>query len=262
MNSIFSKYIIPKLKEQGVLHVSLIDPDPIRQSIEEAGQMGKLSAVAGTDLIFIGGSTCFDRSFIDKTILEIKKYTEIPIILFPGSISGLSKYADAALFMSLLNSTNHYYIAGQQALASFTMKSFNMEPIGTAYLIVEPGSGAGWLGDVKLLPRDKPELALGYALAAEYLGFKMIYLEAGSGSEHSVPEKIIGLLKKSLTIPIIVGGGIRTKEVAVSKVIAGADLVVQGTILEETLLKDHGKSLAETIKALKLAGKKKLEQQR
>jgi phosphoglycerol geranylgeranyltransferase len=259
MNSIFSNYILPKIKVEGTLHVSLIDPDPIRQTVKEAGEMGKFAATAGTDLIFIGGSTCFDRSFIDKTILEIKTHTNIPIVLFPGSISGLSQHADAALFMSLLNSTNHYYIAAQQALASFTVKAFNMEPIGTAYLILEPGSGAGWLGDVKLLPRNKPELTLGYALAAEYFGFKTIYLEAGSGSEYSVPEKTIMLLKKSLNIPIIVGGGIRTTEDAIAKVMAGADLIVQGTILEETLLKDQGKSLAETIKAVKLAGKKKLE---
>jgi phosphoglycerol geranylgeranyltransferase len=259
MNSIFSDYIIPKINKQGILHVSLIDPDSVRQTVEEAGEMGRLAAAAGTDLIFIGGSTCFDRSFIDKTILEIKKHTEIPIVLFPGSISGLSQYADAALFMSLLNSTNHYYIAGQQSLASFTMKALKIEPIGTAYLVLEPGSGAGWLGDVKLLPRNKPELTLGYALAAEYFGFKMIYLEAGSGSEHSVPEKTIMLLKKSVNIPIIVGGGIRTTEDAVAKVLVGADLIVQGTVLEETLLTDQGKSLAETIKAVKLAGKKKLE---
>ncbi len=259
MNKIYTDYILPKLKQDGVLHVSLIDPDPIRQTTEEAGEMGRLAVNAGTDIIFIGGSTCFDQSFIDNSILEIKKLTSIPIILFPGSISGISKHADAALFLSLLNSTNHYYISGQQALASFTMKSFDMEPIGTAYLIVEPGSGAGWLGDVKLLPRKKPEISLGYALSAEYFGFKMIYLEAGSGSETSVPEKIIGLIKKNLKIPIIVGGGIRTTENAVAKVLAGADLIVQGTILEETLLKDQGNSLAETIKAVKQAGKKKLE---
>ena len=226
MNRIYTNYILPKLKQDAVLHVSLIDPDPVRQTISDAGEMGRLAAEAGTDIIFIGGSTCFDRSFIDKTILEIKKNTTIPIILFPGSISGISKHADAALFLSLLNSTNHYYISGQQALASFTMKSFDMEAIGTAYLIVEPGSGAGWLGDVKLLPRKKPEISLGYALAAEYFGFKMIYLEAGSGSEVSVPEKIIGLIKKTLKIPIIVGGGIRSTETAVAKVLAGADLIV------------------------------------
>ncbi|MBN2155645.1 MAG: geranylgeranylglyceryl/heptaprenylglyceryl phosphate synthase [Candidatus Lokiarchaeota archaeon] len=258
MNEIYNK-IVQQLQQEGVLHVSLIDPDPIKQTIEDAGKMAKIAAAAGTDIIFIGGSTCFDRAYIDNTILDIKKQCNLPVILFPGSISGISAKADAALFMSLLNSTNHYYISGQQALASFTMKSFDMEPIGTAYLIVEPGSGAGWLGDVKLLPRSKPEISLGYALAAEYFGFKMVYLEAGSGSEATVPESIIRLIKKSLTIPIIVGGGIRTKADAVAIVNAGADLIVQGTILEEMLLKDHGKSLSETIAAIKLAGKKKLE---
>ena len=259
MNSVYTDFIIPKLKQDGVLHVSLIDPDPLRQTVEDGGLMGKLAAAAGTDIIFIGGSTCFDQNFIDQTILEIKKYTDIPIILFPGGISGISAKADATLFLSLLNSTNHYFISGQQALASFILKEYDMEPIGTAYLIVEPGSGAGWLGDVKLLPRKKPELALGYALAAEYFGFKMIYLEAGSGSEFSVPNEIIGLIKKVLSIPIIVGGGIRTTEEALAKVNAGADLIVQGTILEDLLLKDKGKSLTETIKAVKLAGKKRLE---
>jgi len=259
MTRIYEEAILKKIKQEGVLHVSLIDPDPIRQSCEEAGEMARISASAGTDIIFIGGSTCFDRVFIDNTILEIRKNTDIPVILFPGSVSGISSKADAVLFMSLLNSTNHYYIAAQQALASFTVKNFGIEAIGTAYLIVEPGSGAGWLGDVKLLPRNKPEISLGYALAAQYFGFKMIYLEAGSGSNASVPDTIIELIKKNVSIPIIVGGGIRSKEDVIAKVYAGADLIVQGTVLEESLLRDQGRNLKETIKALKFAGKKKLE---
>ncbi len=138
MKKILKDYILPKLKKEGVLHVSLIDPDPSRQSIEDGGKMGKVAAESGTDLIFIGGSTCFDRSFIDKTIIEIKKHTDLPVILFPGSISGISAHADSALFLSLLNSTNHYYISGQQALASFTMKLLIWNPLELHILLLNP----------------------------------------------------------------------------------------------------------------------------
>lgn len=254
----YYKYIQERLKKDGALHATLIDPDELQQSARTSGKMAAYADKAGTDLIFVGGSTCFDQIFINKTIEEIKKNTDKPVIIFPGGINGVSKFADAILFMSILNSRNQYFMTGQQALGAFAVKMANIEPISTAYLIVEPGGTAAWMADVKPLPRNKPKLSAAYALSAQYLGFKMIYIEAGSGVNQSVPNETLTLIKKVVNIPLIVGGGINTKEDAEQKILAGGDIIVQGTFIEKNVLKDEGNSLKEIIDSIKSAGKKKL----
>ncbi|MFX1456362.1 MAG: geranylgeranylglyceryl/heptaprenylglyceryl phosphate synthase [Promethearchaeota archaeon] len=248
------EYIIKKLNSEGALHFSLIDPDPVRQSPNKAAKMAKIAQEAGTDAILIGGSTIFNQGFVDKTILAVKNETDIPIIIFPGGVSNISHHADAILFMSLLNSSDPYFIVGQQALASFTIKSANLEYIPMAYLIIEPGASAGWIGNAKLLPRNKPKLTTAYALAAEMYGFKMVYLEAGSGSE-KIPIEHIATCSQMLNIPIIAGGGVQNKEDAREFVEAGADIIVMGTYLENHILKDNGSSLKLIVKEIKEAGK-------
>jgi phosphoglycerol geranylgeranyltransferase len=248
------EYIIKKINNDGALHFSLIDPDPLRQSPAKAAKMAEYAEDAGTDAILIGGSTVFNQAFVDKTILAIKEKVNVPLIIFPGGISNISQYADAIFFMSLLNSADPYFIIGEQALASYTIKAANLESISMAYLIIEPGASAGWIGNAKLLPRNKPKLTTAYALAAEMYGFKMIYLEAGSGSER-IPKEHIEMCSKILNIPVIVGGGVSNKDDAKSFIEAGADIVVMGTFLENNLLKDNGNSLKEIIKEIKNAGK-------
>jgi len=250
------EYVINKINSEGALHFSLIDPDPLRQSPNKAAKMAKFAEQAGTDAILIGGSTVFNQNFVDKTIITIKEKVEIPIIIFPGGTSNISQYADAILFMSLLNSTNPYFIIGQQALASYTIKTANLEYISMAYLIIEPGGSAGWIGSAKLLPRKKPQLTSAYALAAEMLGFKIVYLEAGSGSER-IPTEHIENCSQILNIPLIAGGGVDNKEDARAFVEAGADIIVMGTFLENHLLKDNGTSLKLIIDEIKEAGKTK-----
>jgi phosphoglycerol geranylgeranyltransferase len=247
------EYIINKINSEGALHFSLIDPDPIKQSPKKAANMAFYAEQAGTDAILIGGSTVFDQRFVDDTIIAIKEKIDLPIIIFPGGISNVSKEADAILFMSLLNSEDPYFIIGQQALASYTVKMANLEPISTGYLIIEPGATAGWIGKAKLLPRDKPKLTVAYSLAAELFGFKLIYLEAGSGSQ-KIPCEIIQLCSTILNIPIIAGGGVTTNEDALSFVEAGADIIVMGSFLENNLLKDDGKKLRSIIHEIKKAG--------
>lgn len=248
------EYIIKKLNSEGALHFSLIDPDPMRQSPKKAAQMAKYAEKAGTDAILIGGSTIFNQTFVDKTILAAKSEIDIPIIIFPGGVSNISPYADAILFMSLFNSSDPYFIVGQQALASFTIKSANLEYISMAYLIIEPGASAGWIGNAKLLPRNKPQLTTAYGLAAEMYGFKMVYLEAGSGSE-KIPTEHIATCSQILNIPIIAGGGVESKEDARAFVEAGADIIVMGTFIENHILKDNGTSLTKIIEEIKDAGK-------
>ena len=237
-------YVINKINSEGALHFSLIDPDPLRQSPNKAAKMAKFAEQAGTDAILIGGSTVFNQNFVDKTIITIKEKVEIPIIIFPGGTSNISQYADAILFMSLLNSTNPYFIIGQQALASYTIKTSNLEYISMAYLIIEPGGSAGWIGSAKLLPRKKPQLTSAYAL------------EAGSGSE-KIPTEHIENCSQILNIPLIAGGGVDNKEDARAFVEAGADIIVMGTFLENHLLKDNGTSLKLIIDEIKEAGKTK-----
>ncbi|NHJ23124.1 MAG: geranylgeranylglyceryl/heptaprenylglyceryl phosphate synthase [Candidatus Lokiarchaeota archaeon] len=248
------EYIINKINNEGVLHFSLIDPDPIKQTPKKAASMAYYAEQAGTDAILIGGSTVFDQRFVDDTIIAIKEKIDLPIIIFPGGISNVSKEADAILFMSLLNSEDPYFIIGQQALASYTVKMANLEPISTAYLIIEPGATAGWIGKAKLLPREKPKLTVAYSLAAELFGFKLIYLEAGSGSQ-KIPCEIIKLCSTMLNIPIIAGGGVANKEDAISFAEAGADIIVMGSFLENNLLKDNGNALKSIIDEIKRVGK-------
>ena len=248
------EYLINKINSDGTLHFSLIDPDPTKQNPTKAGKMAFFAEQAGTDAILIGGSTVFDQRFVDETILAIKEKVSLPIIIFPGGIGNITKEADAILFMSILNSEDPYFIVGQQALASYTVKLANLEIISTAYLIIEPGGTAGWISKAKLLPRKKPKLTAAYSLAAEYFGFKLIYLEAGSGSE-SLPTEIIRLCSNMLSIPIIVGGGVSTKEDARNFVEAGADIIVMGTYFENQILNDDGNSLKAIIDEIKKSGK-------
>ena len=248
------QYIIKKINNEGALHFSLIDPDPLRQSPSKAAKMARFAEDAGTDAILIGGSTVFNQSFVDKTIIAIKNDIHIPVIIFPGGISNVSQHADAIFFMSLLNSADPYFIVGQQALASYTIKTSNLEYISMAYLIIEPGASAGWIGNAKLLPRNKPKLTTAYALAAEMIGYKIVYLEAGSGSE-KIPADHITTCSSILNIPIIAGGGVENKEDARSFVEAGADIIVMGTYIENNLLKDNGSSLKVIIDEIKDSGK-------
>ncbi|MFX1562756.1 MAG: geranylgeranylglyceryl/heptaprenylglyceryl phosphate synthase [Promethearchaeota archaeon] len=247
--------ILSLLKESGVVHFTLIDPDPSKQTSANAAKIARLAEEAGSNAIMVGGSTAF--GVIDETIKEIKKLVKIPIILFPGNISGLSRYADAVFFMSLLNSRNPYWLIDVQALGARYIKAFNLETIAMGYLIVAPGGTAGYIGDARLIPREKSDIALGYALAAQYFGFNLLYLEAGSGAENAVPLPMIEKVAKYLDIPLAVGGGINSPEQAAAIVKAGADIIVQGTIVENTILQDGGNQLRQTIESIHQAKRKR-----
>ncbi len=251
-NSIY-EYIIQKLNKEGALHFSLLDPDPIRQTPKKAAKMAKYAQDAGSDAILIGGSTVCDQSFVDRTISSIKESVELPIILFPGGISNISKQADAILFMSLLNSEDPYFIIGQQAVSCYTIKMANLEHISMGYIIIEPGGTAGFIGRARLIPRNKPKLTAAYSLAAEMFGLKLIYLEAGSGSQ-KIPLEHLNLCSKVLSVPIIAGGGVDNKEDARKFVEAGASIIVMGTFIENNIVKDNGSSLKSIIDAIKTAG--------
>jgi len=242
-------YIVKKRKSHP-LHFTLIDPD--KQKPKDAAKLAKLVEKLGSDAIMIGGSQAAQAIFLDDTIKAIKEVTDLPIILFPSSHAGVSRYADAIFFHSLLNSRSAQYLIEEQMKGSILIKSYGLETLGMAYLIVESGkmTTAEWAGDVKALPRDKPELVVGYALTAKFYGMKLVYLEAGSGAKYSVPEKMIMMAKQAVTNGknsnfVIVGGGIRDAKTAGGKVKAGADIVVTGTVAE-----NNPERLKEIIEAI------------
>ena len=238
------KYLNDTL-ENHKIHMTLIDPD--EQSPEEAVQMAVDAQRAGSDAIMLGGSIT-DQEVLNLTAKALKENVDIPIILFPGNVTGVSKYADAVLFMSLLNSTYPYWITGAQALAAPSIKKMGLETIPMGYLIVEPGGTVGWVGDAKPVPRNKSDLAVAYALAAEFFGMRVIYLEAGSGADSHIPLDFIMKVKKLTNMMVIVGGGIRTAEDARKVRDAGADIIITGTVVEET--EDTYKKIKELTDAI------------
>jgi phosphoglycerol geranylgeranyltransferase len=237
--------ILNKVKKKK-LHFALLDPD--KQEPEKAGEIAITAEKAGSAAIMVGGSTIFSQEQVDETVKAIKKYSKLPVILFPSCAKYLSKYADAIFFMSLLNSRNLNFVIREHIKGAPFIKYSGIEPISMGYVIVEPGMTAGKVGEVDLIGKNDIETAIGYALSAQYLGMNMFYLEAGSGAPNPVSDEMISAVKKSIDIPLIVGGGIRSPRVAAQKANAGADIVVTGTKLEQE--KNVKKTLADLIKAI------------
>ncbi|NOZ77174.1 MAG: geranylgeranylglyceryl/heptaprenylglyceryl phosphate synthase [Euryarchaeota archaeon] len=240
------EYLTSKSRE-GTIHLTLLDPD--KQTPEEGAAMARAAVDGGTHGIMVGGSVGISQGPLDGTIKAIKEEVELPVILFPGDISGISKYADAIFFMSLLNSRNPYYITGAQALGAPMVKRAGIEAIPMGYIIVEPGGVVGYVGDARLVPRDRGEVAAAYSLAAQYMGMKLVYLEAGSGAESHVPVEMIAAVKSLVDIPVIVGGGIRNREDASRVAGAGADIVVTGTVVEDA--EDIKEKISDIIRGLR-----------
>lgn len=233
---------IRKQVQRKKLHFALLDPD--KQTPELAGKIAQIVTDAGSSAIMVGGSTLLSQQQVDSTVQAIKKHSELPVILFPSGAKFLSKYADAVFFMSLLNSNNLGYVIREHVKGAPFVKYSGLEPISMGYVIVEPGMTAGRIGQADLIKRDDAKTAVGYALASEYLGMNFFYIEAGSGAPNPVPNEMIQAVKHNVSIPLLVGGGIRTPESALEKVQAGADIVVTGTAIEKD------KKFKETLTAI------------
>jgi len=231
---------------RGAGFIVLLDPD--RNSLEEMILFAQTCEAEGVDALLIGSSILFSSKF-DNIVGSIKQAVKIPIILFPGSGRQLSGSADALLFMSVISGRNPHYLIGEQVLAAPVVRSLGLEPISTGYILVESGNttSAEFFSGSRSLPREKPEIAVAHALAAEYLGIKLVYLEGGSGAKLSVPTEMIYAVKSNVSIPLIVGGGIRTPDDAAEKVHAGASFIVIGNILEDEKNKSLIKLFAKAI---------------
>jgi len=237
------------VEKEGAVHLTLIDPDS--QLPKVAGKIAREAFLGGTDAIMVGGSTGATGVTVEQTVQAIKSACDLPVILFPANAGGLAESADAVFFMSLLNSRDVNYVTTNQAIGAPLVYKHGIEPISMAYIIIEPGGAAGWVGDARLIPRNKPKLAVAYALAAKYLGMHYIYLEAGSGADKPVPVEMVAAVKKAVgeKIKVIVGGGIRDGLTARERVKAGADMICTGTIVEQ--VQDVKGKIEELVKAIK-----------
>jgi phosphoglycerol geranylgeranyltransferase len=193
------QYLRDEIKKHGTICLPLIDSEnstdaaAIARKVEEKGASG----------ILVGGSSAIDQLELAKVVAEIKSKIKIPVILFPGNVTGVSPKADAILFSSLLNSENPYFIT------------------------------AWFVGRARGIPFHKPNLAVMYSLAAQYMGMRFVYLEAGSGASQNVPPEMVAAVRKNYEGTLIVGGGIRTPETAGQVAKAGADVIVIGTMIEK-----------------------------
>ncbi len=223
--------LVESMRKKGCIHLALIDPEKFSHNLPEI--VADLEA-NGTAAVMIGGSTVKSSSQLDKTVRTIRESCSLSTILFPNGPVGISRFAHAIFFMSLLNSASPRFLIESQVAGASTVRRFNLEPIPLGYVIVgNSETAAATVGMAKTIPFSEVELAANYALAAQFLGMRFLYLEAGSGAEHMVDPKMVSRVCESVQIPVIVGGGIRTPEQAEKMARAGASAIVTGTVLEQ-----------------------------
>jgi len=241
------QYLRAMRKKKSTLVFVLIDSEVSK--IKESVQLAKSVERIGASAILVGGSSAIDQLEMAQVVKTLKKSIKIPIVLFPGNITGVVPHADAILFSSLLNSENPYYITQAQALGASSVLKFGLEPLPTAYIIIGEGTTAWFVGSARGIPFDKPNMAAAYALAAQFLGMRFVYLEAGSGAKQNVRPDMVRTVRKVFKGFLIVGGGIRDANTAKDLAKAGADAIVIGTLLERE--RDSIKKLTEIANSIK-----------
>jgi putative glycerol-1-phosphate prenyltransferase len=211
----------------------LIDPD-FGQDEAALERTVHNACMARADLLFVGGSLLTTAAF-DRCVALVKKWSDRPVVLFPGSPAQLSAHADAVLFLSLISGRNPELLIGQHVTAAPTVKALGLEAIPTGYMLVDGGrtTTAHYVSQSTPIPQDKPGIAAATALAGGLLGLRTIYMDTGSGASHTVSPEMIAAVRATVELPIIVGGGIRTAEQARQLCEAGADVLVVGTAFEE-----------------------------
>ena len=244
------KRLIDETK-RGPVVAALIDPEDFEPS--RAADTAAKAVDAGASLILVGGSTLANQERLDEVVKAVKGHmprdkSQVPVVLFPGNITGVSRFADAILFSSLLNSTNPYFIIGAQALGAVEVHRSKIESIPMGYLVFGNSSATSFIGQVNPIPASKPNLAVIYALAAENLGMRTLYLEAGSGSGEPIPQATIRAVKAVYEGLLIVGGGITAADVAGKAAKAGADVLVVGNLLQSPGFERTLRQITATLK--------------
>jgi phosphoglycerol geranylgeranyltransferase len=217
----------------------LIDPDKVNES--NLDELIRLALEAKVDYFFVGGSLVISNH-LDECIQYIKSACNIPILLFPGSPSQVSKYADALLYLSLISGRNAELLIGQHVISAPFVRKSGLEIIPTGYIVVDGGAPTtvSYISNASPIPADKNEIAMCTAMAGEMLGMKLIYMDAGSGAKNAITESMIATVAKNIDVPLIVGGGILNAEKAYANCVAGADIIVVGNAIEKdpTLIKE------------------------
>lgn len=246
MNTGIYNSILEKRRQGQKQLAILVDPDKF-----DPERIIDIAHDAGVDYFFTGGSLLTNGN-LEHCIEEIKKRSSLPVILFPGNTLQISKKADAILLLSLISGRNPEMLIGKHVIAAPLLKAAALEVISTGYMLIESGrqTTVSYISNTTPIPADKDDVAICTALAGEMLGLKMIYLEAGSGAVNPVSESMIRGVKQSLQVPLIVGGGINSRERAEKALRAGADVIVVGNAAE----KDANviREIAQAVKHLKV----------
>ena len=237
-------YITQTLKKHK-MHMTLIDP--AKQSASASGEIAAKACRAGTDAIMVGGSTGVTQENLDETVGQIKRACKLPVIYFPSGANVISRKCDAIYFMSMLNSRNVRNVSHEHARGAPLIKKLGIEPISMGYVIVEPGMKVGEVGEAELVKRGDLNTLIGYAIATEFFGMDLLYLEAGSGAPEPVPVPMVKAARESVDIPLVVGGGIVTPKQAADLAAAGADIIVTGTLVENDDFEDRLKRIIDMV---------------
>lgn len=238
-------FLKKELESKKALLFVLVDSEDSDEA--ETAQLAVAAEQAGASLILVGGSSATNQFEMAQVVKSIKASVQIPVVLFPGNITGVVPGADAILFSSLLNSENPYYISQAQALGASNILKFGLEPLPTAYLVIGDGTSAWFVGFVRGIPFDKPKIAAAYSLAARFFGMRFVYLEAGSGSKRTVLPDMVAAVRKSFDGFLIVGGGICNENTARELVEAGADALVIGTFFEKKENRDKLSQISRAV---------------
>ena len=230
--SVFDK-LTKVVKDKGAGFIILIDPD--RKNDKKLETLVENANRSEVDAIFVGGSLMMDGGYHDR-VARIKNVAKIPVIFFPGGVGQINEYYDAMLFMSVISGRNPHYLIGEQVIAAPIVKDLALEAIPTGYMLLDGGSATTveFMSGSLPIPLDRPDIAVAHALAGQYLGMKLLYLEAGSGAKYPVPIEIIKQVASETNVSLIVGGGIRTPKAAAERVKAGASFIVAGTAIEKS----------------------------
>ena len=217
----------------GALYLVLLDPDRFEPA--ENVRLAELAGGAGADELFLVGSLSL-KGRCDETVRAVKGAVDVPVIIFPGDKLLSDEVADAILFLSLVSGRNPQFLIGEHVRAAPVLKETGLEPIPTAYMLVEGGTTTSveFMSSPRPIPRDKPDIAMAHALAAQYLGLRLAFFDAGSGAAEHVPEEMVRAVSGYIDLPIMVGGGIREPAAAGRLVEAGASVVITGDVGEGT----------------------------
>jgi phosphoglycerol geranylgeranyltransferase len=245
--SIYESLLLKKQKGQKSFAV-LIDPDKV--DTKKIDELTELAIDAKVDYLFVGGSLVISNH-LDEVVQQIKKNCTIPVILFPGTPSQVSKYADGLLYLSLISGRNPELLIGQHVISAPFVKQSGLEIMSTGYMVIDGGAPTtvSYISNATPIPADKNEIAMCTAMAAEMLGMKLIYMDAGSGAKRAINEEMIAAVAKQIEIPMIVGGGIKDPEKAYLNCKAGADLIVVGNAIEkdETLIREMSAAVHSSV---------------